>query len=202
MRHRGLTTGLAAVLLAGVAAPPSTAGTADQIHERSTAPHMTMGDTFTYKGREIEPHAAAVRGLACNQAPDGTTCFDTQNEALAAEGLPPERAQAKVGRKRGPRARAALVCSPNDGRPLVLWQHGDEEGWNVNLFTRQWWADLDSYDHDNEASSYRMGGHSGHISDGIYGTSYWYPGPTGICDRGLHMGAYNWTDRATSRYRN
>lgn len=162
-----------------------------------------MGDTFIYQGRNITPRYAAEHALACNQEIRATTCFDTQNEALAAKGVAPEASRSRArGSRKSPRARAALVCSANDGRPLVLWEHGEYGGWNVNMFSRQFWGDLEPYVYNNEASSYRMGGHSGHISDGINGQSYWYPGPTGICATGPHMGAYNWTDRATSRYRN
>lgn len=203
MNYRRLASWLGALVLVigcssvGIAAPAS------EVHAPASTVSIGMGETFKYQGREVAPRYAAEHELACNQEIGGTTCFDSQDQALAAKGVAPEASASRVRTARkSPRARAALVCSANDGRPLVLWEHGEYGGWNVNMFTRQWWGDLEPYVYDNAASSYRMGGHSGHISDGINGQSYWYPGPTGICDTGAHMGAYNWTDRATSRYRN
>jgi hypothetical protein len=203
MRYRHLASCLGALALTIGCSSASIAAPVGQLHAPASTPSIGMGDTFKYEGREVTPRYAAEQALACNQEISGTTCFDSQSEALAAKGVAPEANAARAhGSRKTLRARAALVCSANDGRPLVLWEHGEYGGWNVNMFTRQWWGDLEPYVYDNAASSYRMGGHSGHISDGINGQSYWYPGPTGICNEGPHMGAYNWTDRATSRHRN
>lgn len=163
-----------------------------------------MGETFRYDGTEISPSTAAARGLSCNQEPSGTTCFDSQAEALAA-GPDVDGVTARSARRSGKttrRARASLVCSANDGRPLVLWESIGEGGWNVNMFTRQTWGNLGNPYFLN-ASAYRMGGHSGHMAEAANGAGNWYPGATGICDWGDMTGwSPSWNDRVSSRYRN
>ena len=162
---------------------------------------IDMPETFSYHGGEIARSRAAALGLACNQFAAGVTCYDSQAAALRAAGAPEEGPSAQTSRRRGARAKAALYCEANNGRPLVLFENGEYLGWNLNTFTRQEWFNMQGI-YDDNASSYRMGGHSGHIAEGLGGAGYWYPGPTGICDEGEHMGAYNWTDRTSSRYRN
>jgi len=178
--------------------------------DESAGPHaaapsaIDMPDTFSYNHGEISRREAAELGLSCNQFPSGVTCYDSQADALRAAGAPEEGASAQTSRHRSRSVRAkasSLYCEANNGRPLVLFQDGEFEGWNINTFTRQEWFNMQGI-YDNEASSYRMGGHSGHIAEGLSGSGYWYPGPTGICDEGQHMGAYNWTDLTSSRYRN
>lgn len=195
---------LALLALAGAGAATAGAQGAADVQHEAAASAIELPATFTYGGKSISRDGAAAKGLSCNQTERGVTCFDSQSAALRAMGVSPEGepAQARASKRRGgPRAKAALYCEANNGRPLVLFEHGEFGGWNLNAFTRQQWHNL-SGSYANNASSYRMGGHSGHISDAPNGGSWWYPGPTGICSEGQHMGAYNWTDRAESRYRN
>jgi hypothetical protein len=193
---------LAALIVTVVAVGGASPSLADDVVHEPSRQSFGMGDTFTYNGAAIRPAEAAKRGLSCNQEPTGTTCFDSQAQALAAgPGSPdvPASASRKGGRAK---ARAALVCSANDGRPLVLWEHENEGGWNVNMFTRQWWANLD-HPYFKNASSYRMGGHSGHMAEHANGAGFWFPGPTGICAHGNLTGySPSWNDRISSRYRN
>jgi hypothetical protein len=193
------------VVVGGVMLGGSSASLAEApaFHAPAAAAH-DMPETFNYHGEHIARNSAARLDLSCNQTETAVTCYDSQSEALRAMGVEPDGGVAAraSGRKAGPRARAAdLYCEANNGRPLVLFEHGDFGGWNVNAFTRQQWFNMQGI-YDNNASSYRMGGHSGHMSENPNGGGYWYPGPTGVCDEGTHMGAYNWTDRTSSRYRN
>jgi hypothetical protein len=183
----------------------STVGATDDVFHEASTRSFDMGETFTYRGQVIAPMVAAEKRLSCNQERSGTTCFDSQEQALAAAsgspGEPSGTAQASRKEKRQG-ARAALTCSANDGRPLVLWEHTGEGGWNVNLFTRQWWANLD-YPYFRNASAYRMGGHSGHMAEAADGYGFWYPGATGICAHDDMTGySPSWNDRVSSRYRN
>lgn len=195
---------LALVALGGAGAATADAQDASDVRHEAVASAVEMPAAFTYGAKSISRDAAAALDLSCNQTESGVTCYNSQGAALRAMGVGPEGTPAEAWaskRRGGPRAKAALYCEANNGRPLVLFEHGDYGGWNLNAFTRQQWHNL-SGSYANNASSYRMGGHSGHISDNPNGGSWWYPGPTGICDEGAHMGAYNWTDRAESRYRN
>jgi hypothetical protein len=63
------------------------------------------------------------------------------------------------------------------------------------------WGDL-AAPYALNASSYRMGGHSGHMSEYNQGAGAWYPGATGVCNTGNMTDYANWNDRVRSRYRN
>ncbi|MGB7157061.1 MAG: hypothetical protein WBD40_03280 [Tepidisphaeraceae bacterium] len=198
---------LALTVVVAMFATASASLAADEgAYHKPSEQSFDMGKTFTYNGEQIAPAVAAEKQLSCNQEPTGTTCFDSQAEALAAgpnSGDAEIQAQsARKSRNAKRRASAALVCSANDGRPLVLFENTGESGWNVNMFTRQAWGNL-GHPYFLNASSYRMGGHSGHMAENANGSGFWYPGGTGICDNADMTGwSPSWNDRISSRYRN
>lgn len=203
MRFSRRIVGAGCVIAVAIAATPATGSAAEEgVFHKPSEQALDMGDTFSYNGKEILPEVAAEKGLSCNQEPTGTTCFDSQSEALAAGPQPAARSARKATSAKR-QARASLVCSANDGRPLVLWENENEAaGWNVNMFTRMTWGNLGNPYFAN-ASAYRMGGHSGHMAEAANGGGYWFPGPTGICNAGNLTGySPSWNDRVSSRKRN
>jgi hypothetical protein len=137
----------------------------------------------------------------------GVTCYGSQAQAESAAGVPQATTQEL--------AASPDACAANDGSPLALYQNINMGGWSISLYSEHGWYDLDSESGVNEyndaASSFHMGGHSGHISDGDGGSGAYYPGSTDVCANAYNMGAYaisgygagaTWNDKASSRYRN
>jgi hypothetical protein len=164
---------------------------------------------WTYKGKSIDPLYASENGLVCNETDaDITRCFDTDRQAdiaLLGTKAVAARAQGKHGKK------AKASCSASDGSVLKLYQHSSYSGWQLNLASRSAWYDMNYGGYNDDASSWNMGGHSGHISEHTYaqGLGWYFPGPTSVCDAGTNMSGYayqggggDWNDRASSRYRN
>jgi hypothetical protein len=75
------------------------------------------------------------------------------------------------------------------------------DGWELRLSSRNAWYDLTGA-YNNETSAYKMGNHSGHLSENNGGGGYWCPYDTSVRARKANLNGTGWSDRISSRYRN
>jgi hypothetical protein len=144
-----------------------------------------------YKGEQISEATWHELGLACMETRTKFVCRDSVSEF---DSSPIEAASRKKGG-----ASASAGCPTN-----ALWLYRDKqyEGDSVGLnYFGSWW-DIGS-NMNNQASSYRTGEGSAHLSDFAGGAGYWYPGNTGYCAYQSNIAQVypDWNDRISSRYR-
>jgi hypothetical protein len=172
----------------------------------ASAAKSRSSSAFKYHGKTISPQRAAAQGLICAEGLPGTRvarCFADRREANRK--LAPLLGRSRTGAARV-RAKASMIPCPASG-PLSLYRDVDYGGWGLDLYARQIWYDMGAA-YDNQASSYAMGNHGGHIASETFdnGLGYHYPGPTSWGSCGPHMSAYKykdttWNNKASSRYR-
>jgi hypothetical protein len=202
------------LLLIGVAAMAiASAGSADtyKSHDEAqaagdpaaSAPSAPVESTFLYRGKEIAVNDAAALDLACIQnAGQRTRCYSTGAELDRAEGVanPAQKDAARVARKHKNKRRHRAHRAQHYYYPMQLWEHTFQHGWRLDLNSQCAWYNIPGAYNDN-ASSYDVGNHSGHLSQDYGGLGPWYPGPTGAYAVGNMTDYVGWNDWVSSRYR-
>ena len=216
-RARALATSVAALCLLG--ASPAMAEKYDSIaaakaadDPAATAPSSGATDAiWSYHGRSISPEYARNHARVCVEDDTPVTrCYDTNAQAEGATGTAVASSHRAAKKDLRSKVKAKASCAASDGSQLKLYMDSSYNGFQLNLDSRGSWYDIPS-SYNDAASSWQMGGHSGHISEHTYaqGLGYLFPGPTGVCDAGTNMSGYSyqggggdWNDRASARYRN
>jgi hypothetical protein len=193
----GLAAATASLLLApcvSMAAAPQSLDEAKAAGDpAATASAVSAPNVYEYNGKPISLKDRLDRQLTCVDGEAVSRCYDT-----------PREANDVTVRNRTSSQTGARTAGPQCGGGYALLFQYYYAGFGspvAGLDRELHWYDNGS-DLNNETSSYRMGEHSGHMSDYYGGGGYWLPYDTGVCALKENLNGTGWSDRVSSRYRN